>query len=174
MVRRLYEELPMDYRDDKARVIKLHHNAIKYFQKWQDEKTKQVNAIESVDERGVQAGLLGKIKEYGVRLSVILKLMDAAFTEPDLTKIGLVTEAEVSSALLCCDYFLQSGYEAYQTAKQKLIIPPQVLEFASLLRAHNFSQKALAEYLSVSKQAVNKRYRDYSEKYPGAFNAKNN
>lgn len=174
MVKRLYEELPMDYRDDKARVIKLNHNAIKYFQKWQDEKTKQVNAIESVDERGVQAGLLGKVKEYGVRMSVILKMMDAAFTEPDLKKVGSVTEEEVMKALLCCDYFLQSGYEAYQTAKQKMIVPPQVLEFASLLRSFTYSQKALAEHLGVSKQAVNRRYRDYSEKYPGAFNAKNN
>lgn len=174
MVKRLYEELPMAYRDDKAQVIKLSDGAIKLFQRWQDEQTKKVNAIESVQERGVQAGLLGKVKEYGVRMSVILKMMDAAFTEPDLTKVRHVDEDDVQKALLCCDYFLQSGYEAYQTAKQKMIIPPQVLEFAALLRSFSYSQKALAEHLGVSKQAVNKRYKDYSERYPGAFNAKNN
>ncbi len=174
MVKRLYEELPMTDKHDKARVIKLSDAAIKYFQRWQDEQTKKVNAIESVQERGVQAGLLGKVKEYGLRMSVLIKMMNAAFFEPDLKRVGKVNEEDVQKALQCCDYFLHSGYEAYQTARQKMIIPPQVLEFAAMLRACNFSQKNLAEHLGVSKQAVNKRYKDYSERYPGAFNAKNN
>ncbi|GAB3885962.1 DUF3987 domain-containing protein [Spirosoma agri] len=173
MIKRLYEELAMDYRDDKAQVYKLSPAAIKYFQQWQDVQTRKVNDIDSIQERGVQAGLLGKIKEYALRMSLIIKMMHAAFTEPNLRKAGWVEEDDVAKALLCCDYFLQSGFEAYQTAKQKMIVPPQVLEFASLLRSFNYSQKDLAAHLSVSKQAINKRYKEYLEKYPGAFNAKN-
>ncbi|MBO0933894.1 DUF3987 domain-containing protein [Fibrella aquatilis] len=175
MISRLFRELKMEDKDSEPQVVKLNRPGIQLFQEWQDRHTITINKMDGLTDKNVKAGIFGKIKEYVLRISLILAAMDWAFWEPDLTRLEKfgIDEQYVAKALKVCDYFLATGYEAYQVAKNKVLVPPQVLEFASLLKAFQHNQTALADHLGVSKQAVNRKLRDYIDKFPSAFGAKN-
>ncbi|WP_128544065.1 DUF3987 domain-containing protein [Larkinella soli] len=172
MIQRLYQELPMRYATDEPHVARVTRTGINRFQQWQDQHTLQINRMDSLTDKNVKAGIFGKIKEYGLRFALILKVMDISRDRPHL-KVDTIEDEYIYRALKICDYFMHSGFEAYQTAKSKVLIPPAVLEFASLLKGFNFSQKALADHLGITKQSVNEKLKRYLDKYPAAFQAKN-
>lgn len=176
MIRRLYKELKMDEPYSEPQVIKMDRSGIQLLQEWSNKNAAAINKMEGgLTDKNVKSGIYGKVKEYGLRFSLILSAMDWAFMEPDLNRVHLLTikEEYVVKALKLCDYFLASGWEAYQIAKNKVIVPPQVLEFAALLKAFQHNQTALADHLGKSKQAVNRQLHDYIDKFPSAFGAKN-
>ncbi|MFD1143016.1 DUF3987 domain-containing protein [Larkinella insperata] len=172
MIQRMYHELPMNYETDEPHVSKVSRPGILRFQEWQDKHTMAINRMDNLTDKNVKAGIFGKIKEYGLRIALILKVMDMCHSHPKL-KPDTIEDEYIYRALKVCDYFMHSGYEAYQTAKSKVLIPPNVLEFAALLKGFQYNQKALADHLGITKQSVNEKLKRYMDKYPAAFQAKN-
>ncbi|MBO0951080.1 DUF3987 domain-containing protein [Fibrella forsythiae] len=175
MIQRLHNELRMDWPDSEPQVVTMHVEGVKLFQEWQDKHTRQINRMESLTDRNVLGGIFGKIKEYVLRISLILAAMDWTFTYGTLGSVkGFGIKVEyVAASLRVCEYFMASGFEAYQVAKNKVMVPPSVLEFAALLKAYNYNQTEMARALNKSRQAVNRQLHDYMDKYPGAFGARN-
>ncbi len=173
MIDRLYGELKMNYRTDTPGKVYLTDEALTRFQQWQDQQTDKANAADDTHERDIRTGVLGKVKEYVLRFAGILTAMNGAFYAPSLHRLPPVSLETFEQAIRLGEYFMASGYEAYQVARQKLTIPLEVLQLAAEYRAAGYSQTRLAEMLGKSKQAVSAQLKKVSDKYPSAFGAKN-
>lgn len=173
LIKTLHEELPMNFEDSRPTMTGLRPAAVKLMQEWQDKASKAVNKMEGVSDKNVKGGILGKIKEYAFRLSAILHVMDHTLSGHSPRNLPSTPDEYMAAAIEIADYFMATGYEAYLTAKNRVIVPAQVLEFAGAWKSHQCNQSDLAKAMGITRQAVNKRLKAYMEQYPGAFGAKN-
>ncbi|PMD97700.1 hypothetical protein BWI97_08810 [Siphonobacter sp. BAB-5405] len=173
MLEWLYKESPMRSAESDPIPLSLNRSAIKTMQEWQTRNAKIINQLDDPEEKEIKAGIYGKNKEYCLRFAAMLAAMDAACKRQKITHETPVNADHVQRAIKLADYFFKTGWQAYEMAKSRKIVPAEVLEFAGLFKHCDCNQTRMAEILKISRQAVSKKLNKYLDLYPSAFNARN-
>jgi hypothetical protein len=184
-IRKLFFELPVtDMRAEPKRCIITEEAMSKYIS-WTKKKTAISNAITDIREREISSSILGKIKEYALRFSGILHLMDKAlsgqedkfsedtgdFPPADFNDREYISKDTMKRALKLADYFYQSAADTYKYVDTKITAPPEVLIAANLFKAKSsFSQIAKAVFgdeklKTKAYRAVQKWIKDYPKQF---------
>ncbi len=169
MLERLFLGFPMERDTDEPLIWELTKEAVRTFQDWQDRVTKETNTLEGED-RNVKGGILGKIKEYVLRFSGILKAMYLAADGDSFSGVHQIEAHYVGMAIEAATYFLASGWEAYTQARNKIIIEPEAIRFHAECRAHQFNFAEVGRANAITKQAIGAKWKRFAEKYPHLFN----
>jgi hypothetical protein len=169
VIDRLLRVFNMPYRETEPYCWSITRPGLEEMEKWQTLHSRQINALKYGTEMEVKAGIFGKIKVYVSRFAGLLQAMHYAAEERDLSGVKTIAPEFVTMALRLGDYFMQSNWEAFCVARSVQVAPPDVLEFLGALKACHFNQAELARRLKVTKQAINKRFKEYSRDYPNLF-----
>lgn len=173
MLEWLYKELPMNSAEADPIPLSLLPSAIKEMQAWQSRNAKKINDLDDLEEKKIKAGIYGKNKEYCLRFAAMLAAMDAACKRMPINRNTPVNVDHIQRAIRLADYFFNAGWQAYELAKSRKIIPPEVLEFAGLFKHCDCNQTRMATAMGVTRQAVSKKLNKFMNLYPSAFNARN-
>lgn len=163
----------------------LSKEAVNLYRTWTDEYISKINAKDDSIDMNIHAGILGKIKEYALRFSAIIKITDLAYehvrnssyptmrTENSYT----ITTAELSRALKIADFFYKSAADVSELVKEQTYAPAEVMVAAQLFKA-NKSLAQMAEVLypkmdkAAAKSKVNRNLKKWLVIYARVFNAK--
>ena len=169
MLHRLFYELDMPHKESKPRIGRISPAGVAVFQAWQDKITNEINALDRYDDKNERAGIFGKVKEYALRFSVMLKAMHVACSNEPISLVDVVEEVYVQRGIELANYFLATGWEAYCIARSKLTVPAQVLIFYAELKAYNWNQSEMARQKGVAPQTIQKKFAKLSKDYPLLF-----
>lgn len=183
-IRSLYNDVPVNHAKEEPRILIMNREAIKEFEVWSNKKSMEINALKDLDDKEIQAGILGKMNEYVIRISGILRMMDLAI---QVTSTGknvkyhkeeLIDKDVMKRALLLTDYFFGSAVNAYNWVSKKVTAPANVMEMANMRKA-NWTWKKIAEHLydgdgsKVAAERASREYKRMLRDYPKVFGAKN-
>lgn len=169
VIERLLRDYDMPYRDSEAREWRIPPSGLRMIETWQSLHSLQINTLSYGMEKEVRAGIFGKVKVYISRFAALLQALHYAAAGRDVDGVTTIETDFVTQAIQLGDYFMQSNWEAFCVARAMQIAPPDVLEFLGALKACHFNQSDLARRLKISKQAVNKKFKDYGRDYPHLF-----
>lgn len=179
-IKALYKNLIVHDGYDKSKRCVLTVDAIRLFQKWTKKHIRSINSLNDISSKEIESGILGKIKEYVIRISGILAITDlvlnynAMGSGPEFFKNEIVVPASVMErAIRIGDYFHESAKEIYDSAQKKIIAPPDVLQLAALVRSgKSHKQIALIVYnddSNAAKQKIYRKIKKCSKEYPKVF-----
>lgn len=168
----LCKQFEMRKRADEPRLWHLDGVGLRQLKAWQTAQSKRINELAYGPEKEVRSGIFGKVKIYVGRFAAILKALHLAAEGRDVWEASTIESDFVTMALQLADYFMASNWEAYNVAYGSRTAPAEVLEFLGMLKACHYNQSELAKRLKQTRQAVNKRYKEYSRDYPHLFGAK--
>lgn len=178
VIQRLYKELPVK-KSSKPEYLVLSAEAVELLYSWRVAIAKDVNAIEDKDgwDIRVKSGAIGKIAEYAIRIAGILYLAESACYGPDLQLISRTVQVPLMErSIKICQYFFQSFLDVAEIVKNKTIIPEHVLEFAADWReagSYTAMKSRFPKKYPQDRSTIGKKGKEYMEKYPTAFGAKN-
>jgi hypothetical protein len=181
-INRFYYDLPVNDPFQEPRHCVLQRDAIKLYNEWSKQRIAKINRIEDSDEQHIQAGILGKIKEYALRFAAVLRLLDCAMA-PDYYgsdfSQGFRPKEPINGdimlrALALADYFYDSAAKVCEKVQTNLTAPPEVLMAATMLKLGR-SQTQIAEHLYGNgdkfKMKVSRNLKKWIRDYPKVFNA---
>jgi len=185
-INKLYNELKVEMWDDEPtepmRCI-LTREAVALYDIWVKQNIKRINELPDRDDRDIQGGILGKIKEYALRFTAILHLADKAiggqnvFDETRLTFSAseYIDSSVVKRALALADYFFASAWDIFQFVQTSVTAPAEVLMVAVMMKnGQSMASIGKAFYNDESPKAKQKMWRQVQKwiiKYPRVFNA---
>lgn len=193
LIKLLYEKFDVQSTDDAPNTCVLGKEAVQVYRLWVNANIKRINAMENVNDKDIQSGIFGKIKEYALRFAAILYITDKAFDAlaktdtPDYFTIGLAGETLVPKqymerALLACNYFYKTATIAYQRVQKQMYAPAEAITVATLFTKANMSYGKMGEKLYGDATSDKDRQRKakraervtkkYIAEYPWLFNAK--
>lgn len=174
----LYNLLPVQDERRAPKSIIISSPANKLHHQWRKEKAQSINRMQDHRKKEIQAGILGKISEYTIRFSGLLRVADLSYENRQFPESLTVEEAHMERAIKLADYFFNSAWEVYSRVVTDIVAPAEVLRFASYVRA-GFNNQRIgdAEFKTIkSPEARRKRasraLKKYIEKYPNVFRAK--
>jgi len=158
-IRILYNMLPVHEHEDTPKRCVFERSAVKAYDAWCKKHIVRINAMESREDKSLEAGVFGKIREYVIRFAAILVLADKAlsgkikatsnasdpfmnslyndvFSSGDVfTATVGINEQVINRALLLGDYFMISAIETYEFVSKISTAPAYVLQLAALMKA---------------------------------------
>ncbi|WP_421977879.1 DUF3987 domain-containing protein [Roseivirga seohaensis] len=141
---KLIEDLTVEKGDvsDYSKKIELSKDAIKEYRIWSTRRQNLVNRISDSDEMEIQAGILGKIKEYCLRFSAILHIADISYqADGFFGNNEVVSASTMARAIELADYFYESATNVSERVARTITAPPEVLRYASYANAGFSFQK---------------------------------
>lgn len=179
-IKRLYHDIPMHDASYQSKKCILNPDAIKLYTAWAKEKATQINGLQDSDDQSIQAGILGKIKEYALRFTAILHLVDRSLDQYYGNDFHTNFKAEehintdvMEKALTMADYFYQSAIKINEKVQVNITAPPEVLMAATMLKLGR-TQSEIAERLygeEKHKMRVCRNLKKWIKEYPRVFNA---
>jgi hypothetical protein len=179
-IERLYFDLPVYDAEDEPKQCVLTPEAIKQYQIWTKAKIKSINEIEDIQEKDIQAGILGKIKEYALRFAAILHLADKAMNPqygndcytPFKQQESISAEV-LQRALKLADYFCTSAVDVYKRVQDSTTAPMSVIIAANLVkRGKSLADIAEALYNNRAnkfRMKVSRELKRWIRDYPRVF-----
>lgn len=169
-IKSLYFELPMDWASESKK-IHFDYDAIKLFQQFQNKWTKALNSQKDND-RNFKLGVFGKIKEYILRFSASLKILDCALNGEPIQGIKNIEPEYVEKAIAIGRYFYHEGVKAYRLVRNQNTATPEALLFADTYRRCGFKPKPTYEALGISEKTFHNKRKRFLQQFPQLFNAK--
>ncbi|MEQ6118572.1 DUF3987 domain-containing protein [Reichenbachiella sp. MALMAid0571] len=172
----LYTGLPVYESYEEPKICKLDSNAIREFNEWIKIKTHKINRMEDIRDKEIHSGVLGKVKEYALRFSAILTLVDRTFEHQDYDDEVNVPQHVMNRALRMADYFYESAIAVYDRVNTTMTAPVEVLRVAAMMRL-GYSQYKITEieYNGSKERAdylkMNRKIKKWIKDYPKVFNA---
>jgi len=178
-LKRLYVDLPT-YESGESRRCLLLPDATSAYILWSKKKIKEINELEDLEEREMQAAIFGKTKEYALRFAAILHLVDCALDDKygsDFhTSFKLeehVSTASMLKAIRLSDYFFISACDVFEKVQVSMYAPPEVLTAALMLKRGKRNPE-IAEIIYGSKdkkftQRVLRDLKKWTKDYPRVF-----
>lgn len=178
---RLFKDLPVHNADDDSKHCVLEPGAKKVLDTWTSEKITVINKMEGNDQN-IQAGILGKIKEYAFRFAAILHLADKSFDplyghdfHTSFKQKESISSETMIRALELADYFYKSACEAYELVQKSLNAPTDVLVTSFMLKRGK-SYTDIGEMLYGSRESKHKtkaarQVKTWINEYPRVFGA---
>lgn len=144
------------------------------FQAWNKKKLYDVNNIQDEGTKNAKAGIYGKMKQYIIRFSTILKAMHmAARGEWYAMEFATIEPEYVTMACRIADYFYDQNFVAYELVYQQNIVPADVMEFYGNYKRLNYNQAHLADLYGKSRNTIRDRLKKYLREYPRLFGSGN-
>ena len=177
-IRNLYFNLPVASGYDKPREFILNHDANKMRDTWRKNKAQQINRISDILERETRAGILGKMYDYAIRFSALLKAADLSYEEEPFRDSITIDASVMERALKLADYYYNSAWQTFETANKFVIAPLEVLRFAAYVRSGFTTQKmGDLEHPNVKnsdtrRKRASRELKKMLDAYPKVFNAK--
>lgn len=170
----LYSGLPIHDAYEDAKECILNKEALDLFHAWEDKKIRIINQMPDIRDIEIHSGVLGKIKEYVLRFSGILRVADVAYNHQEFKMQDIIGPAEMERAIKLGDYFYQSAVEVYDRVNTSMTAPAEVIQVASLINSgRSFEYIADNFYKGkVSRQTVHKRVNKWLKEYPRIFRAR--
>lgn len=172
----LYYGLKIDDAYEDPRYCEMSPKASRAHHAWKKEKTIFINNMKEVREKEIHSGILGKMSEYAMRFAAILHIADRAYDKQDFHFVETISGDTMERALKLADYFYKSAAIVYDRVNQDIIAPPEVLRFASYVRAgYTFTRIGEMEWPRKGEDAGRKMaarmVKQMMQKYPKVFNA---
>lgn len=187
ILRLLYNQLRVEFSGDRPSVCILSQGAKAKYQTWSKDHAQRINRLEDAMAQEVEAGILGKIKEYALRFAAILHITDLAYSqnwtsEPEAWVVNqvfgsemLIHDSTMERAIRLANYFYQSAREVSAYVRRNLVAPEEVLQAAALIKM-GYSRRDIARilYKKTDDATVKRVQRDINKwinQYPRVFNA---
>lgn len=187
ILRILREWLPVEDTAEKPKKCVLTKEAIARYEAWTSGHVKRINALPDRDDRDIEAGVLGKIKEYALRFSAILTLVDTAFDSKFPQEFDLFTaqqifrpdlpvvDATMEKAIRLADYFYNTAVETSSLVRKQMTAPSEVLQAAVAFKMGK-SYREIGKLLfnddtDAGKVKAMRHLRKWIVQYPKVFNA---
>jgi hypothetical protein len=172
----LYKGLPMN-NDDESREMLLDHNSLRSFLEWSSLKVKKINLIKDPIQLEMEAGIMGKIKEYCIRFAGMLHLADKAYNHEQFLATELITVETMGRAIKLADYFFEAASTVTQRVNDSVIASHEVLRYAGYIKA-GFSMQRIGdlEFKSITNDDTRRikaarEVRKLIKQYPKIFHA---
>ncbi|WP_420575258.1 DUF3987 domain-containing protein [Ekhidna sp.] len=176
---RLYKDLAVEDHSETKKCI-LSGDAVKVYRVWTNHMINSINKMEDLDERELNAGVFGKIKEYALRFAAILQLAEKSL---DHNYDGYhswrgemnVDSSTMERALKLADYFYKSALETYERVNTTLVAPQEVIYAATLMKmgkpAREIAQFLWKDDSGAAKARMNRQLKKWIANYPRVFNS---
>jgi hypothetical protein len=173
----LYRQLPVTSTEEEPGMCLLLYDAIRIYHTWVMKKVKEINDLEDVEERELQAGIFGKTKEYTLRFAALLHITDKVYDSDqaesilsvNLNKQEYISAATLERALKLAEYFHRSSEIAYERVKKQRYAPHDAMVCANLLKRldKRYSLTDIAEviYGGRTASAISKLRRNMKKWY---------
>lgn len=178
-VKSLYYNLPVESGYDDPKVCLMSKEATRLFTTWKKNRIAQINDILELNEKGIHAGILGKMEGYAYRFAGILCVTDHAFNvreiEPHFPNQLTITEDIMVRALKAADYFFKTAVDIYEAVDNSVTAPLEVLDMAVLYKKGT-SRSQMAKLLlgnPKSKGQMTRMLDKAKKEYPKVFGADN-
>ena len=166
-----FQALPVRL-DDKPKQAFCTRKAVNLFWKWQKKKQEEINKLDEFSDvpKEIHAGIFGKIKEYILRMSLLIKIMHEAARKNDPNYIDSIEEEYMACALELGNYYYGSALEAYRIAMTTQFVPAEVLQVANYLK--RFSLRKVSELTKIPYTSLQRKVKKWVKQYPNAFGSK--
>ena len=175
-LRSLYHGLPMDDETD-SRPMTINPDGLKEFQSWYREHMHRINRIEDIHQKNIEAGILGKMKEYAIRFAGMLHLADKAYEGKTFLHEEFIETSTMIRAVKLAEYFLNSAKDVAQRVNTTVIASAEVLRYAAYSKA-GYPMQRIGDLEfpkkseSARRQAASRLLKKYIQEYPDVFGAK--
>jgi hypothetical protein len=146
--------------------------AIDVFQAWDNKHFDEVNNEKDMIVMEAKAGIYGKMKQYVVRFSGILKVMYKTCEDPNFCQFEKIEDDYVRLACKLADYYAESAFTAYEIVNKNLLVPPEIIEFVGVCKLHHWNRTKIADAYGHTRKTIGTRIRQYSKEYPHLFMSK--
>ena len=170
MIKCLYDTYKPNRHGEQPKTAKFTKDATDIYRVWQNKWQSNLMSINNDIEKDAKAGIFGKMKQYLIRFATILKAMDCAI--PPVTfspEFHTIEGPYVSSATRLADYFIESGYDAYDRVNKQTQIPPEVMEFLAILKATGYNISETARKYNTNRPHIRRLIQKYHKEYPSYF-----
>jgi len=166
-----YQALPVRM-DDEPKKAYCTRKAVNLFWEWQKQKQKEINLLDEFSDvpKEVHAGIFGKIKEYILRLSLLIKIMYQVADKYDPNGIENIEEEYMACAIELGNYYYASALEAYRIAMTTQFVPAEVLQVANYIK--RFSLRKVSELTKIPYSTLRRKVKVWVKQYPNAFGSK--
>lgn len=166
-----YNALPVRMHDEPKRAY-CTKAAVNIFWEWQKRKQQEINLLDEFSDvpKEVHAGIFGKIKEYILRLSLLIKIMHRVADKFDPTSIDSIEDEYMACAVELGNYYYASALEAYRIAMTTQFVPAEVLQVANYLK--RFSLRKVSELTKIPYTTLQRKVKKWVKQYPNAFGSK--
>jgi hypothetical protein len=176
-IRSLYYGLPM-WEGIESREMNVKPSAVKIYDQFFKQKIYKANNATDDYERSILSGIVGKMKEYAMRLAGLLHLADKALDHKKFENFELIDNETMERALILIDYFHDSAWSISERVNNKIIAPYEVIQMANWIKNRYTFQMIGDELFSKEvKNAETRRIKAsrlmkrYLQEYPKAFGA---
>lgn len=185
----LYNVFSVTDMHDEPGVCQLGAEAVNIYDAWVRQNIRRINNMDDVNDKDIQSGIFGKIKEYALRFAAILYIMDKALDAgPDTSLMGIglskhefIPAHVMTRALDAVEYFYKSASTAYDRVKKQLYAPEDALRCATIFRImKSYADGGKMMYGDPTdetdrdrkKKKFQRLVKKYMTDYPWLFNAK--
>jgi Protein of unknown function (DUF3987)/Bacterial regulatory protein, Fis family len=172
MFANIFENFTVWEHGRQPEIVPIDHAGINYYVSWNNKAKADVDASPDTMVKNAKAGIHGKMKQYVVRLSLILKIMHEC-QRPGRANMLKIEDHYVRDACRLANYFLEANYLAYQIVFENLVVPPDVKRLATVLKRNYWNRSNTAEELNISRPTLNLWIAKYSRMYPSVFETNN-
>jgi hypothetical protein len=177
---RLYKDLPVSKEEWQPKKCQLNPDAVIEYRLWNQLMVMKINNLEDADEREIQSGIYGKMKEYAMRFAAILHLADKAYKENYDSYFSWREEESIDSetmkrAIKLANYFFQSGLDTYDRVSHSVTAPKEVIYAAAYMKmgkpAKDIAYLLWNQDSAAAKKRMNRQLNKWVKDYPRVFNA---
>lgn len=167
-------EVQNEYQPPKKAI--LTREASQLVEAWRSKRIAKINQMETVLEKDINSGVLGKMSNYAKRFAGLLMVADLTYNYQSYTDAH-ITEDHMARALKLADYFYDSAITVYERVNEDIVAPADVLRWAGYVRA-GWSQQRIGDTEFPDKKSASSRrikasreLKKMVKKYPRVFNA---
>lgn len=169
MIHELYRAYKPLNHGAQFKVARFTKESTAIYKVWQDGHIKKLRGIKNETEKDARAGIYGKMKQYVIRFATLLQAMEQAVPYCFSAEFDKINARHVRNACRLADYFMESGYDAFERVNKSTIIPPEVMEFLATLKANNFNFTKTADIYKCSRTKIRRLVAQYHKDYPTYF-----
>lgn len=167
-------DVKSEYQEPKKAI--LTKSAAQMLEQWRSARIFKINRLETVLEKDINSGILGKMSEYAKRFAGLLCVADLAYDDNFFTDAH-ITDNHMERALRLADYFYDSALLVYERVNDSIVAPADVIRWAGYVRA-GWSQQRIGDVEfpnlktdGARQKKASRQLKQYIQKYPKVFNA---
>jgi hypothetical protein len=172
----LYHGLPM-WDGIESRPMVIEPKGIHLIDHWAKGKNREVTESQDIYMKEMLSGILGKIKEYIIRFSGILHMVDLAYNNEPFGHHEVIRQDTVERAIRLGNYFYKSAKIISEKVNTNIIATPEVIRYSVYVRAgYSYQQIGDKEFMEITNQDTRRikaarMVKKYIQEYPKVFGA---
>lgn len=163
-----------EYQEPKKAI--LTKEASQLVEAWRSRRINLINRMDTVLEKDIHSGVLGKMSNYAKRFAGLLLVADLTYGK-DFYTDAHITADHMQRALRLADYFYDSAILVYERVNESIVAPAEVLRWATYVRS-GFSMQKIGDLEfpqnnseSGRRVKASRELKKMIKQYPRVFNA---